>query len=323
MPANLLGRLLLLGCIACITSHSLADTVRVSVISDSAGTWPLRVAEEKGFFAQEGLRVNVSVTVDSGKQLAGLAQGDFDIVQQASDHFVRAVEEGKNVFVFMTISRPIFDFVVRPEVRVIGDLKGKVVALDRPTTGYWLLFRKVFAENGVPPEAYSLLPNLGGAEARWKAVQDGRAHGTFLNPPLSLRAMSGGLVRLTGLADHFPDYPATSGGARRDWAKEHPQTLEAYLRATIRAVRFLSDPSHRAEALAIYGKRVKADANELAESYDTFTRQGMVPDARLGMDGMQQMLDLLVASGQLTADKARAELYADASFQQKAEKSVK
>ena len=32
----------------------------------------------------------------------------------------------------------------------------------------------------------------------------------------------------------------------------------------------------------------------------------------------QQMLDLLVESGQLTADKAKPELYADPSYQQKA-----
>jgi len=315
-------RLVVLFGLICAASLASADTIKVSIISDSAGTWPLRVAEQKGYFRDEGLQVDISVTVDSQKQLAGLADGTFDITQQASDHFVRAVQEGKNVFVFMTISRPIFDFVVQRDVRTIADLKGKTIALDHPTTGYWLLFRKIFAQNGVPPDAYSLLPYLGGAENRWKAVQDGRAQGTFLNPPLSLRAISGGLTRLTGLAEHVPDYPATSGGARRDWAKQHPDTLEAYLRATIRATRWLSEPANREEALALYAKRVKGDAREIADSYDTFIRQGLVPDVRLGMDGMQQMLDLLVESGQLTADKSRPELYADASFQKKAERAA-
>ncbi len=313
---------LVLFSLICAAPLASADTLKISIISDSAGSWPLRVAEDKGYFSQEGLQVDVSVTVDSQKQLAGLADGTFDITQQASDHFVRAVQEGKNVFVFMTISRPIFDFVVHRDVRTIADLKGKTIALDQPTTGYWLLFRKIFAQNGVPPDAYTLLPFLGGAENRWKAVQDGRAQGTFLNPPLSFRAISGGLSRLTGLAEHVPSYPATSGGARRDWAKQHPESLEAYLRATIRATRWLADPANRDEALAIYAKRVKAEPKELAESYDTFIRQGLVPDAKLGMDGMRQMLDLLVESSQLAADKSRPELYADASYQEKVERAV-
>src|SRR5437870_7516053 len=38
----------------------------------------------------------------------------------------------KDLFIFMTIARPIFDFVVAPDIRSIKDLRGKTIALDRP-----------------------------------------------------------------------------------------------------------------------------------------------------------------------------------------------
>jgi ABC-type nitrate/sulfonate/bicarbonate transport system substrate-binding protein len=300
-----------------LPARSWAETIRVGVISDSATSWPLRVAQEKGFFRQEGADVEILIEVDSGKLLAGLAEGKYDISHQASDHFIRGVQEGKGVFIFMTISRPIFDFVVSPDVRSIADLKGKTIALDRPTTGYWVLFRKIFAAKGVGPEDYKLLPNLGGAEKRLQAVQDGRAQGTFLNPPLSLTAISQGFPRLTGLAEHFPDLPGSSGGSRRDWAQQHEASLVAYLRGWKRAVDWLADPQNREEALAIYAKRVKADPQQLAGTYESFVRDGLVR-ASLSMNGIKQVLDLLVESGQLTADLARPELYADPSYQQKA-----
>jgi ABC-type nitrate/sulfonate/bicarbonate transport system substrate-binding protein len=309
--------LILLACLTFLPSQSLADTIRVGVISDSATSWPLRIAQEKGFFKQEGAEVDIVVEVDSGKLLAALADGKVDISHQASDHFIRGVQEGKDVFIFMTISRPIFDFVVSPDVKSISDLKGKTIALDRPTTGYWVLFRKVFAQKGVSPEDYKLLPNLGGAEKRFLAVKEGRAQGTFLNPPLSLTAISQGFPRLTGLAEHFPDLPGSSGGARREWAKQHEASLVAYLRGWKRAVEWLADPKNRDEATAIYARRVKADPQQLAGTYDSFVRDGLVRSP-LSMKGMQQMLDLLVESGQLTADKAKPELYADPSYQQKA-----
>ncbi len=312
-----LGGLLLLAWLTFLPTRSSAETVRVGVISDSASTWPLRIAQEKGFFREAGVQVEIIVEVDSGKLLAGLGQGDYDITHQASDHFIRGVQEGKNVFIFMTVSRPIFDFVVSPQIRIIGDLKGKTIALDRPTTGYWILFRKIFAQNGVKPEDYKLLPNLGGAEKRLQAVQDGRAQGTFLNPPLSLDAISQGFPRLTGLKEHFPDLPGSSGGARRDWAQQHEQTLVAYLRAWKRAVEWLADPQNRQEASAIYAKRVKIDPQQLAGTYDSFVRDGLVR-LPLSMTGIKQMLDLLVESGQLTAELARPEIYADSSYQQKA-----
>jgi ABC-type nitrate/sulfonate/bicarbonate transport system substrate-binding protein len=52
---------------------------------------------------------------------------------------------------------------VRPEIGTIAELRGKTIAVDRPTAGYWLLLSKIFAQNGLPPEAYNLLPNMGGA----------------------------------------------------------------------------------------------------------------------------------------------------------------
>ena len=314
---NQIGLFLLLGAMfLCLESS--AQTLRVGVISESANNWPLLVAEEKGYFRQEGLQVEMIVTGDSGRQIDGLARGAYDITHQAADHFIRAVEQGEDLFLFMTISRPIFDFVVNPAIRSIGDLKGKTIALDRPTTGYWLLFRKVFAENGLPPQDYQLLPHLGGAENRLLAVQDGRAQGTFLNPPLSLEAISQGLPRLTGLADHFQEFPGSSGGARRSWAKENEATLVRYLRAYIRAVDWLFNPDNRKEAITIFTNKVEIDERHVPGAYQSFVHTGLVRSAALSMAGIQQLLDLLVETGQLKPPAASPEKYADPSYRQKA-----
>src|SRR5437899_3844375 len=223
--AILLGSVATLACLS-VAGLAPAESLRVAVISQSANNWPLFVAEEKGYFQREGLQIEIVVTEDSGRQLDGLAAGTYHITHQAADHFIQATEDGKDLFIFMTIARPIFDFVVAPDIRSIKDLRGKTIALDRPTTGYWLLFQKAFARNGLSPEAYKTLPNLGGAENRFLAVKEGRAQGTFLNPPLSLEAIAQGFPRLTTLAEHFPDFPATSGGARRR-SEEHTSELQS------------------------------------------------------------------------------------------------
>jgi ABC-type nitrate/sulfonate/bicarbonate transport system substrate-binding protein len=311
-------RLLLLAGLFGFSTPLAADTLRVGVISESATNWPLRVAEEKGFFREQDLDVQVTVQVDSAKLLAGLAQGTFDVTHQAADHFVSGVQDGKDVFIFMTIARPVYDFVVRPEIGTIAELRGKTIAVDRPTTGYWLLFSKIFAQNGLPPAAYDLLPNMGGAEKRWQAVQENRAQGTFLNPPLNLKAASGGLRRLTSISDHIKDIPGTAGGAKREWARQHEATLLAYLSAYMRAVDWTLDRKNRDEILAIAAKRGKADRRELEGSYDTFVQNGLVRSAELSMSGIQRVLDLLVESGQLPPAETRPEKYADPSYQQKA-----
>src|SRR5437588_8074901 len=93
-------RLLLTAGLLAFSSPGFAETLRVGVISESATNWPLRVAEDKGFFREQGLDVQVTVQVDSGKLLAGLAQGTFDVTHQAADHLVSGVQDGKDVFIF-------------------------------------------------------------------------------------------------------------------------------------------------------------------------------------------------------------------------------
>ena len=303
-----------------VASQSAAEQLKVGVISQSAGNWPLFVAEEKGYFQREGLQVEVVMTGDSGKQIDGLAAGTYHITHQAADHFIRGVEDGKDLVVFMTIARPIFDFVVAPDIRAIKDLGGKTVALDRPTTGYWLLFQKAFAANGLPRDAYKTLPNLGGAEKRFLAVKDGRAQGTFLNPPLSLEAIAQGFPRLTSLAEYFPNFPATSGGARRNWAKTNEATLVHYLRAMISAIDWLLDPKNRSEALQIFKRRVQINEKHLQPSYEAFVGTGLVRAGNLNMEGVQQILELMAESGQLKAPLPAPGKYADPTYQEKAQR---
>jgi ABC-type nitrate/sulfonate/bicarbonate transport system substrate-binding protein len=315
--AMLLGSVATLACLWA-AEPTCAELLKVAVISQSANNWPLFVAEEKGYFQRAGLRVEIVVTGDSGKQIDGLATGAYHITHQAADHFIQAIEDGKDLFIFMTIARPIFDFVVAPDIRSIKDLKGKTIALDRPTTGYWLLFQKAFARNGLLPEAYKTLPNLGGAENRFLAVKEGRAEGTFLNPPLSLEAITQGFPRLTTLAEHFPDFPATSGGARQNWAKANEASLVHYLRATLSAIDWLLDPTNRDEALQIFKKRVRVDGRHLQPSYDTFVRTGLIRGGRLSMEGTRQVLELMAENRQLKSPLPPPEKYADAKYLQKA-----
>ncbi len=298
------------------------EPLKVAVISQSANNWPLFVAEQEGYFHRERLEVEVIVTADSAKQMDGLASGAYHITQQAADHFVGAVETGKDVFIFMTIARPVFDFVVAPGIRAIGDLRGKTIALDRPTTGYWLLFQKAFARRGLPPDAYKTLPNLTGAENRFAALKEGRVHGTFLNPPLSLEAIAQGFPRLTTLAEHFPDFPATSGGARRGWAKANEALLVRYLRATISAIEWLLGANNRDEAIEIFKNKVKIDERHLQPTYDAFVRAALVRGAEISVEGMRQVVDLMAESGQLKPPLPGAEKFFDAAYQQKAARGI-
>jgi ABC-type nitrate/sulfonate/bicarbonate transport system substrate-binding protein len=300
-----------------------AQSIRVGVISESANNWPLWAADARGFFRDQGLDVKVVVTGEAQHQLRELEAGRLEITHQAADHFVRAVEEGKNFVVFMTISRPIFDLIVRPGIHSYSDLRGKTIALDQLATGYWLLYRKVLERNGLPPGSYVIQADSGGPEQRMAAVRENRAQFTYMNPPASLSAVADGFTLLTTLADHYPEFPGSSGGARRDWTSKNEGTLVKYLRAYIRAVDWLRDPANREAAIALAAHRIKQDSETLPASYDSFVKKGLVPAAAVSPKGFQQVLELLAESKLIKKPLAQIEKYVDASYQQKALASMK
>src|SRR5882762_8832545 len=56
--------------------------------------WPIWVAKEKGFFARNGIEVNITPTPSSVFQLTNLIDGKFDIAMTAIDNLI-AYREGQ------------------------------------------------------------------------------------------------------------------------------------------------------------------------------------------------------------------------------------
>ncbi len=293
-----------------------AQTVRVGAISNSINNWPMWVANANGFFKDEGLDVQLTVTGESEHQLDMVDAKELDVFHQAADHFVREIEDGKNYVVIHTITRAANDLLVRPEFKTWEDLRGKTIALDNLQTGYWLMYKKVLQKNGLQPGDYTLAADSGGPANRIKAVRENRAQFTYMNAPESVQAELDGFPILTNLSEHFPEFPASSIGARRDWAEANRATVVAYLRAYIRATEWLLDPTNRDEAISI-AAGIGHEKASLPGSLDTFVKNGMVRHGTLSQEGFRQVGELLIEGGVIKS-AGPMEKYADPSYQQAA-----
>ena len=267
-------------------------------------------------FADEGLDVQVTVTGESEHQLDLVDDEQLEIFHQAADHFVREIEHGKNYVVLHTITRAANALVVRPEYKTYEDLRGKTIALDNLQTGYWLLYKKVLQDQGLQPGDYHLSPDSGGSTKRMMKVREDRAQFTYMNAPASIKAALDGFRIFTNLSKHYPEFPASSIGSRRNWAESNRDTVIAYLRAYINASEWLLNPSNRDEAIEI-AVRIGHDRATLPGSYDTFIKDGLVRYGTLSRAGFIQVGELLVEGGVIDSF-GDMEKYADPGYQQAA-----
>lgn len=78
-----------------VSGHAIAEERLLRVVGFPGGpNWPLWVADEKGFFSGEGLRVEFTPTPTSTFLVSGLMDGKFDVALAAIDNVV-AYQEGQ------------------------------------------------------------------------------------------------------------------------------------------------------------------------------------------------------------------------------------
>jgi ABC-type nitrate/sulfonate/bicarbonate transport system substrate-binding protein len=299
------GRLLILATavILSLWGRANAQTMQpLSLIVFPGGfNWPIWVAQEKGYFAKNGLEVRLTPTPGSVFQMTGLIEGKFDIAPTAFDNVVAYVEgQGEvpsatepDLLVFMGGDNALLNLATVPEVKTYPDLKGKTVSVDAVTTGYAFVLFDLLERNGLGRGDYNV-EKVGGVVERWNALREKKHDGTMLVTPFDLIAKANGFNILQRAIDLYGHYQGLVGAARRSWASKNRETLVGYIRGYRGALSWLFDPANKEEAIAILrGHLTQMTAEIAAQSYAALVNpQGFAPDAAVDIAGTRRVLEL-------------------------------
>ena len=269
--------------------------LRVNVFPGSQNL-PIFIGLERGIFAKHGLKVELQNTANSQEQRAGLGEGKFEIAHAAVDNAVAMVEtSGRDTIIVMGGDASMNEFMVRPEIGSIADIKGKVVAVDAPNTAYALVAKKILKNNGLlEGRDYTVRP-VGGTLARSQAMATNpELVAGIVNLPFSITVREKGLKSLGRTRDLVGPYQATGAFVMRPWAQANGDALERYLAAYVESVRIAMDPATKAEAAAVLVKRLKLDPKVAEQTVEQLMIPGfgLAPDARFDMDGFRTVLAL-------------------------------
>jgi ABC-type nitrate/sulfonate/bicarbonate transport system substrate-binding protein len=290
--------------------------------------WPFWVGAEKGFFAAEGLEVKLTAATGSVMQIRGLAEGKFDIGVSTIDNVV-AYDEGQgeanlasppDFFAFMGAQFGAVRLVAQPDIHAIPELKGKSLAVDAATTGYAFVLRKLLQRGGLSESDYALEP-MGGTAQRAEALMQGRTAATILTSPLEIVPESRGYRRLANAVDVVGPYQAVTGIAKRSWARDNADALVAFIRAYRKSLDWLADPSHRAEAIAIYRAHLPQASEEIAgKAWEVLLAgpEGFQKNAKLDRAGIETVIALRKEFAHPSVPLGAADKYIDESYYLKA-----
>lgn len=160
------GAAALAGLPAC--SSGGGDTVKLAFCSQLLCVAPYEATRAAGFFAEEGLDVELVYSRGGSAAVQALNAGGVDYAATSFDAALNAYANGANVMRFATTGRlPLFALATGPQtadsIRDIGDLEGRTVGVAQLGNSDHALTLYLLEKNGIDPDSVNfaiLGPNL-------------------------------------------------------------------------------------------------------------------------------------------------------------------
>ena len=271
-----------------------AQDLRVNIFPGSQYL-AVYAALEKGFYARQGLRIDLQFTPNSQAQREGVAAGRFEIAHSGVDNAVALADSGKaDVAIVAGGGNGMNELIVRPEIGGYADLKGKTMVVDAPDTAYALLLYKMLSLKGLQKGDYAVLP-AGNCQARLEKMRaDAKNAAAMLNLPCIVIARNEGFRSFARAVDVVGPYQADGIWVLRSWSAANSDTVVKYLRAIIEARRWADQPENRKELVAMIAKYLKSDpaVEEKAVELVFGANGGLAKDARFDLEGFRTTLRL-------------------------------
>jgi NitT/TauT family transport system substrate-binding protein len=266
---------------------------------------PVYVAQEKGFFKDEGLDV-VFVMFNAGStNLAALAGGDIQIMGSAFVETLGGRAAGMDVRNFWGICNLMpFELYSHANFRSLKDSKGKRFAISRFGSLTDFLTRAALQHAGVDPKEVTIL-QIGSTPARFAALAANAVDASVVWFPVTEIAKSQGFRKLLDLKDVFPEWPYETFAARESWLAKEKDQATKFLRAYQRGVKHTWD--NKDDSVAALRKYVKIDPAYAPAGYDQY-RTSFPLNGVIAEKPIQTVIDQEFENGRLKRKVTLAEM---------------
>jgi len=292
---------------------------------------PIFAAAEHGYFADEGIKVNLTTTPSSAFQAENLASGKFDIAATAFDNVVAYCEgQGAVKFdtppdftAFMGATRLELAFVVAPSIASYDDLRDKSLALDALGTGFAFVLYQMLEKAGLPAGSYKRVA-VGATPQRWESVKAGEHVGTLTIEPFTSLATAAGFRVLDTSQNHYQNYQGGIFAARKSWLNQHPMAAQAFIRGYLKGLEWSLNPANRTAAGEILLRNMPAIKPGVVNAVlDKLLSPatGLTPRGEVDMEGVKKVLELRSLYGEPKRALTDTSAYFDLSHYERAIKA--
>lgn len=230
------------------------------------GYGPWHIAEAKGFFADQGIDVNLTNFTTDNDLSSAFASGRMDVSNAATHSALNYVEAGVDVKMVLLedVSTSADAILAGPDVESVADLEGQRVAYEEGATSD-ILLRYALQEDGLTIDDVEKVP-LPAADAGSAAIAGRVPAAVTYEPYLTTALNEDPEFELLYTAGENPGLISDALIASEEVIQERPGQIAALMRAWGQAIDFYnSNPKAGQEIIA---EAVGADVSELETAFE-------------------------------------------------------
>ena len=257
--------------------------VHLALPVESIDFLPVYIAQEKGFFAQQGLEATVTVLRGGGGVIAALVSGDIDFGFSSTTEVALLKQRGVDTrFVMATTDNIPFSLIARKDLgaKKVTDLKGRSISITGPGSLTHAMLLYVLVRNGLNPEKdVTIVPIGGGAEAIG-ALKTKKIDASMLFEPfVAMAVIEGVATEVLDTTTVVKAWPANSPIAKKSYIDANADTVARLSKAMLQALDYVrANPAGAREVAAKKFSGMRADVLEAALNryFPFYSRSGVV-----------------------------------------------
>lgn len=256
--------------------------VTISYSSTGITSIDFFIAKERQFFREEGLEA-LLVRMSANTAIAAGIAAELDGLGSIGSA-IRAIQRG-TAFRVVTVSlrRPIFWLVARPEYRSVKDLKGKILGIVTIGGSQHTTAKKLISLGGLDPDKDLTAVQVGDESLQLQALVSNAIQVTAITPPYVFLARD--KFKMNLLDNAIEKFASIQNGlaVHVKTLQDRPDLVKKTLRAKTKAARYFDQ--NEQETSEMLARIWKADLAIARESYratkPAFTTTGIPTDEEI------------------------------------------
>jgi NitT/TauT family transport system substrate-binding protein len=289
-------------------AQSTPEKRKVNIATASLGLpyLPLIIAQQRKYFADEGLEVEIAAFAGGSKALQSLMGGSSDVASGAYSNTLTMAAKGQKLVYFVTQVRyPALGIAVSKRVadryKSPADLKGMKIGVSAPGSSTHMIVNHLLGKGGLTSNDVSII-GVGTSGAAVAAIEKGEIDAIINSDPVMTKLETDNAIRMIadtrtrkGTEELFGGpYPEAGLYATADFIAKNPNTIQALTNAIVRAELWMQKATVEDIAENVPPEHMLGDKALYLASYQKM-RESHAPDGQITREGAQIVHDVLAA----------------------------